>query len=72
MISHLVHLNLLLVEEHMLMISEINLAYSAQKISSELELKCMQCQMVLCGYIQLSLVQVLQSQTLFMNLKTVL
>ena len=29
--SHLVHPNLLLVEEHMLMISEINLAYSAQK-----------------------------------------
>jgi len=31
MISHLVHPNLLLVEEHTLMISEINLALSALK-----------------------------------------
>jgi len=53
MIPHLV-----LVEEHMLMISEINLPDSAQKISSELKLKCMHCQMVLCGYIQLSFIQV--------------
>jgi len=58
MISRLVHLKVLLVDEHMLMTSEINLAYSAQRISSELELKRRHCQMVLCGYIQLSFIQV--------------